>query len=171
MEEIKNYIFYTILKDFSGNKLKDTGIAYGIEACNSIINHEDYFRAFLNIDYFPWEGLELSSDWSTSLEVMSADGNVMIANAAPEVKDLKERTYVIYLPSEPNLFQILFLERISIELSESYLDVGIYGSLREKFLEKRMSNDFDSHLFLKQYISYHKEQLEKTKLTMRKVLP
>lgn len=169
MEEIKEYIFYTILKDFSGNKLKDTGIAYGIEKCNSI-DHEAYFRAFLNIDYFPWEGLQLSTDWPTSLEIMSADGNVMIANSAPEVIDLKDRTYVIYLPSNPNLFQILFLERISEELASTFLDVGVYGEYREEFIKLRILKDFDAHLFLKQYISYFKNKLEEDKLTMKKVL-
>lgn len=170
MEEIKNYVFYTILKDFNGNNLKDTGISYGVEK-NKEIDHEYYFRIFLNIDFFPWEGLTLSSYWPLSLEIMSADGNVMIANSAPEVINLHDRTYVIYLPSNPNLYQILFLERISEELATASLDVGIYGEFREQFLKIRSRDDFDSHTFLKSYVSYFKNKLEETKLTMKKVIP
>ncbi len=170
MEEIKDYVFYTILKDFSGNKLKDTGISYGIKKGKSVY-HEAYFNAFLNIDYFPWEGLSLSSDWPTSLEIMSADGNVMIANSALEIEELSERTYLIYLPDEPNLFQVLFLEHVSEELCGIPLDIGIYGKYKDEFLKRRLSNDFDAHSFLKEYISYHKSKLEEAKLAKRKVLP
>lgn len=170
MEEVKDYIFYTILKDFTGNKYKETGISYGIKKGKSI-NHEDYFYAFLNIDYFPWEGLNLSGDWPNSLEIMSADGNVMIANSAPEVKEFNERTYLIYLPSEPSLFQIIFLELISKEFSDVSIDVGVYGEKNEEFRQKRLNNNFNAHAFLQEYISYHKEKLENGILAKRKVLP
>ncbi|MDE5889088.1 MAG: hypothetical protein K2H20_03615, partial [Bacilli bacterium] len=125
----------------------------------------------LNIDYFPWEGLQLSSNWPTSLEIMSADGNVMIANSAPEIEELSKRTYVIYLPDEPNMFQVLFLEKISEELADVSLDVGIYGNYKEEFLKRRLAPNFDAHDFLKKYIAYHKNKLEESKLTMKKVLP
>lgn len=170
MEEVKDYIFYTILKDFTGNKYKETGISYGIKKGKSI-NHEDYFYAFLFIDYFPWEGLDLSGDWPNSLEIMSADGNVMIANSAPEVKEFNERTYLIYLPSEPSLFQIIFLELISKEFSDVSIDVGVYGEKNEEFRQKRLNNNFNAHAFLQEYISYHKEKLENGILAKRKVLP
>lgn len=170
MEEIKEYVFYTILKDFTGDKYKDTGISYGIKK-GPQISHEYYFNAFLNIDFFPWEGLELSRDWPTSLEIMAADGNVMIANSSPEVEDLKERMYLIYLPESPTLFQLLFLEHILDEFHDLSFDVGTYGSHRKEFLEIRGKEDFNSHTFLAEYIKNNKERLSNDNLKLKKVMP
>jgi len=169
MEEIKDYIFYTILKDFSKNRWKETGFSYGVKKGKSV-DHIEYFRAFLDIDYFPWEFLKLSPHWPISLEIMAADGNIMIANSSPETDDFKQRTYLLYLPENPTLFQILFLEKVSEELTNTTIEIGIFGKKTKEEINKKLIKSTIAHPFLNSYITFHKKQLEKTKPNPQKTL-
>ena len=161
MEEVKDYVFYTISKDLNDNYFNKDGIAFGVKR-GSAIDHHVYFQAFLDIDLDLWkhQGLTLTHDWANSMEVMSAAGNIMIVNAAPEIKEATKREYLIYLPDNPTLFQVNFLESISEELKENYIEIGQFGNSKENFLKQATMPGYDAHTFLEQYIIQHKSNLE-----------
>lgn len=161
MEEVKDYVFYTIIKDIDNNYFNKDGIAFGVKR-GSAIDEDFYFQAFRDIDPYLWNhiGLKLTNNWSDSMEVMSAAGHVMIVNLSPKTKEATKREYLISLPDSPTLFQVNFLESISEELKENYIVIDQFGNSRENFLKAKNMPGYDAHTFLEQYIIQHKSNLE-----------
>ena len=155
MKDIKDYVFFTIFKD--DDRTKDEGISYGIKR-GSCTNHELYFRELLDIDYLAFEEELITEDWDSSCRNIARDGNVMIVNTAVEINKIEDRMYAIYLPTFPTLFQLNELEKALEEMKT--VDVAVYGVDEDYFRELRMDNAFDSKIFLKKYIEYHKKSIE-----------
>ena len=130
MHDIKDYVFYIILKN---DDLNDSlGNSYGVKrGCSK--DHISYFKTFIGIDPYLIEDIELSYDWNTTLSSLAELGNVVIVNTAIEIEDLSDRCYLIYLPSNPNIFQLNNLE-IALEEFKNYnLEIGVYGTMEKEF--------------------------------------
>lgn len=152
MKDIKDYVFFCLLKD--------NEFSYGIKR-GTCTNHELYFRAFLDIDSYLFEEEWIVENWDLSCRNMARNGNIMIVNTAVEINILEDRMYAIYLPTFPTLFQLNGLEEVLNELKTVDLDVAVYGMDEDYFKDLRMNTSFDSKKFLKRYIEYHKENLKK----------
>lgn len=155
MEALKDYIFYTILKDDELFKQ----VSYGIKRGNSL-KHEDYFANFIDIDPLAWEGIQLLPDWHSSCENIAGVGSVMIVNTAIEVENIEDRMYGIYLPTYPTLFQLETLKDKMSEFENMVIDVSVYGVDHDNFIALKRKENFDSWEFLKVYINYHMATFE-----------
>lgn len=103
-----------------------------------------------------FEGIYNNLDWPTQLELMAASlGYVVIANSSIETIEIKDRVYVIYLPSNPNNYQLQELRKINPEFKQTNIDVSVEGNLKEAFLRERLTlnNNFIPQKFLDDYIS------------------
>ena len=160
MNEIKDYVFYMLLK--SDNKLLEEGNTYGIK--KGLRNdHDSYFRSFINNDPFICMNSTIYPDWNSTMISLASEGNLIIVNSAVEITD--DQFYLLYLPSNPSLFQLNKLEQISNELS--YFDVIICGSMENIFNEIRSNKDFDNKKFLNDYIKTYKKRLSKNKVLVK----
>jgi len=156
MENIKDYVFLIIPK--TENWLEDIGSYYGIKKGYSK-DHEYYYSLFLENYSFLYENLNLFSDWGRSMEEFARNGNVAIVNSAVEIEEENERLYVIYLPTFPNIYQLIQLSNVLEQLNNIEIDVSVYGVDEEVFKIFRLNNEFNSKEFLKRYIKFHKISL------------
>lgn len=153
MDKIQDYVFYAILKN---NQYKE-GYSYGIKRGISK-HHDSYFVRFMDMSPYPF--CLNCLNWNDAFEKISADGNIIIANAAVEIEDIKNRYFVVYLPTYPTPYQLDNLETIKEQLKDHNIDVGVYGEYRDQFIKDRIQDNFNSHDYLENYINIHKYNLE-----------
>ena len=156
MNDLKNYVFYILLKN--DNLKNEDGLSYGVKRGNCS-SHDSYYHSFIGIDPFVLGDIKVTPDWQSTLPSLAASGNVIIANTAVEIEDIEDRLYAIYLPSQPNMYQLNVLESCIEEFEKIKIDVAIYGEYAESFKKLRLNNDFNAIEFLKEYITSNKEKL------------
>lgn len=120
-KSIHDYIFYIILDN----------ISFGILKNDYYKEHFDYLMALKDMEPLLFEGIYNNLDWPTQLEIMTASlGYVVIANSSIETTEIKDRVYVVYLPSNPNSYQLQELSKINPEFKQTNIDVSVEGNLK-----------------------------------------
>ncbi len=155
-EEIKDYVFYIITKEYEC--WKSEGFTLGIKRLSSCVRHSKYFEWLKDSEPVFFKGI--SSDWSIGLEQLAKDGNVTFANSAIEVEELKERLYTIILPSFLSKFQIEELRKHMTEFESLNIFVEVVGENRATFLKKIEESDYTPIEFLKNYLQLYEEKSE-----------
>ena len=172
-EKLQDYVFYVISKEF--DFLHSKGFNLGVKRIEDIYDHEKYIEILRNLyasDMGPviFENIP-NTNWSKQAEMIAENGNIMIANTAVEIKNIQNRLYGIYLPSYPSPYQIQELKSHLQELEKIPIDVGVYGYLSNDFLRKRiqLNNNFNSLLYLKNYLQQHTKRINNEELTRKLV--
>ena len=165
MNDLKNYVFYILLKN--DNLKNETGLSYGVKRGNCH-SHASYYHRFINIDPYVLNDVNVTSDWKTTLPSLAASGNVIIVNTAIEIENIEDRLYIIYLPSHPNMYQLKALNSYMDEFKKIDIDVCIYGEHECDFNELRIKSDFDAIIFLEEYINKNMEQINSKKTVLQK---
>lgn len=157
MEKLEEYVFYGIFN--VENKKQHKSIQYGVKRKNGMDAHDTYFSYFINMEPALYYDMKLTRDWNDSLCNIAATGNMIFANSAIEIENVKNRFYLLYLPSNPKEFQLQDLEHFLVQLQEINFDVGVYGKEKEQFLTIRQKKNFNSFSFVVDYIKNHREKL------------
>ena len=159
MNNLKDYVFYILLKD--DDKNKTVGHAYGIKK-GAGTSHDSYYHRFLDINSEILDNIQITPNWDETMRNIAAAGNVVIVNSSIEVQQLEYMLYLVYLPSEPSLYQLNSLEKIKEEFSVISIEVGVFGENYQEFLNERFSNkDFNSLEYLNNYIKINKEKIKR----------
>lgn len=156
-DKIKDYAFYVISKEF--DFLKSDGYTFGVLRNNTCFDHEHYFNRLKEINPYVFENIA-NSDWPTQCEELATQGNIVIANTALEIEELKNRLYGLYLPTFPTMFQIKNLSQLLPQLEVIPLDISLLGILSSDFFQYRLSNEYNSYSFLQFYLQINTKLLK-----------
>lgn len=156
MDDLKNYIFFVITKEYS--YLYTKGYSYGVLRSRRNLSHDDYLRRLRDIDTYVFENIPYSSDWVVTVEKLTEEGNIVIVNTAIEIEKVEDRMYGIYLPSLPTKYQVSELRRHIKEFENVSIDIGLYGKNRNWFLNCANQKDYNSFDFLNKYLEFYETQ-------------
>ncbi|MBP3766348.1 MAG: hypothetical protein J6G98_04130 [Bacilli bacterium] len=154
MEDLGKYVFYVII-----NNGEDNGYAYGVVK-NKKYEHQSYLETLIGIEPYFFENVDIGYYWNKTIESFVKMGNITFVNSSISLNDIDNNLYLLYLPSNPSLYQLNMLESFLPQLELMNIDVGVYGELEEAFKEIRISNDFNSFEYLKEYIFKNKSEIE-----------
>ena len=154
MEDLEKYVFYVII-----NNRENNGYAYGVVK-NKKYEHQSYLETLIGIEPYFFENVDIGYCWNNTIESFVKMGNITFVNSSISLNDIDNNLYLLYLPSNPSLYQLNMLEAFLPQLEVMNIDVGVYGELEEDFKEIRISNDFNSFEYLKEYIFKNKSEIE-----------
>ena len=154
MEDLGKYVFYVIINNGENN-----GYAYGVVK-NKKYEHQSYLETLIGIEPYFFENVDIGYCWNNTIESFVKMGNITFVNSSISLNDIDNNLYLLYLPSNPSLYQLNMLEAFLPQLQLMNIDVGVYGELEEDFKEIRISNDFNSFEYLKEYIFKNKSEIE-----------
>lgn len=156
IEEIKDYVFYMITKEYPC--WKSEGFMLGIKRFPNCVEHEKYFGWLKDRDPVFFEGI--SNDWYTGLVQLTKDGNVLFANSTIEIEEVEKRLYIVFLPSFLSKFQVKELRKHMDEIEGLTILVDVEGENRADFLRKINEKDYRPVEFLKRYLQLYEEKNE-----------
>lgn len=153
MDNLKDYIFYTITGDLSPAY---EGLVFGIKRTFSN-EHQSYWGRFLDIsDNIFSESDIRAADWGWSIEKIVEDGSIMFACLDPEKEVEVNSSYMLFLPSVPTSFQLTQLEAFLPQIET--LDLCVGGSLEiVDQIQTLRKKGVEELSILKQYIEKHKD--------------
>lgn len=163
MDDLKKYVFYVIVND-----IDDKGYAYGVVK-NKKNEHQSYLETLIGIDPYFFENVDIAYCWNKTIESFVKMGNITFVNSSISATDIDNNLYLLYLPSNPSLYQLNMLESFLPQLELVNFDVGVYGELEESFIETRLSDDFNSYEYLKEYIFKNKSEIESKRYTKKAI--
>ena len=154
MEDLGKYVFYVIINNGENN-----GYAYGVVK-NKKYEHQSYLETLIGIEPYFFENVDIGYCWNNTIESFVKMGNITFVNSSISLNDIDNNLYLLYLPSNPSLYQLNMLEAFLPQLQLMNIDVGVYGELEEDFKEIRINNDFNYFKYLKEYIFKNKSENE-----------
>ncbi len=154
MDDLKDYVFYIIVND-----INNKGYAYGVKK-NKKYEHQSYLETLIGIDPYFFEDVDISFCWPKTIESFVRMGNITFVNSSISTTDIDNNLYLLYLPSNPSLYQVNMLEKFLPQFEKLNIDVGVYGELESEFNEERYDDDFNSYEYIKKYVFINKSKME-----------
>ena len=162
MDNLKDYVFYVIVKD------NDNCYSYGVVK-NQKYEHQSYLEILIGIEPYFFEDIDISLCWNKTIESFVKMGNITFVNSSISLNDIDNNLYLLYLPSNPNIYQLNKLEEFIPQLKHINFDVGVYGEMEEEYKNERYKADFNSFEYLKKYIFKNKCKIESTQLVKKAI--